>query len=132
MSPPGRGSNNNLKQETALFKEIESAVAQVNSLVETVRKGDIEFASLRTELRILYENVRDITALLRGADGKASILTRLALLEQQITNLQKDMKDDDEIKSANITGQWQMKTALVTGVIGLFAAIISVLFTLSK
>lgn len=133
MPPSVRGSKDNLKNEAAFIRELEAVNEYVEQLTELIQNGKVESAGLRSELKIMYENVREISALLRGsADGKTSILTRLALIEQGILNLQKEVSDNDDINKADVTGQWQMKTALVTGVIGLLASILSVLFSMNK
>lgn len=132
--PPSRLS----KTEHALdefFRELESISDQVQKLLNDVRSSEIDFAAFKVELRILCENVKSLSDVLKNGDGKVSLPTKLALLEHQILELKKSV-DEVETKlesqtTADKTGRWQMKIALITGAFGLIAAVVNIIIHMS-
>lgn len=142
MSPPSnpRLSNGDAQLIEKFIKDLEATSDQVQRLLDTVRASELDFAAIKTELRILCENVKDISFLLRGGDGSVSIVTRFALLEQKVKELEKDFEKDTSKKEetnkftqksltdivlADKQGTWQMKVALATGIVSLLAQIIT-------
>lgn len=137
MSPPNpRLSNGDAQLIEKFIKDLEATSDQVQRLLDTVRASELDFAAIKTELRILCENVKDISFLLRGGDGSVSIVTRFALLEQKVKDFEKDIdkkeetskftqKSLSEIVIADKQGSWQMKVALATGIISLLAQIVT-------
>lgn len=135
---PGRASSAGERAIEEFIKDLEATSEQVQKLLETVRSSELDFAAIKTELRILCENVKDISSLLRDGDGKVSLVTRIVLLEQKLHNLERDMERKDshsktaqqslaEIVVADKTGKWQMRTALATGIIGLLASVLTLI-----
>lgn len=140
---PGRASSAGERAIEEFIKDLEATSEQVQKLLETVRNSELDFAAIKTELRILCENVKDISSLLRDGDGKVSLVTRVVLLEQKIYNLERDIDRKDshnktaqqslaDIVVADKTGKWQMRTALATGIIGLLASAITIIVQMLK
>jgi len=65
--------------------------ASVSGLLHEIRETQSDFAVIRAELKLLHENVKSISALVRDGNGDTSILTRLALLSQKIDDMQRWM-----------------------------------------
>lgn len=140
---PGRASNAGERAIEEFIKDLEATSEQVQKLLETVRNSELDFTAIKTELRILCENVKDISSILRDGDGKLSLITRVMLLEQKIGNIERDIERKDshsktaqqslaEIVVADKTGKWQMRTALATGIIGLLASVITLIVNMMK
>lgn len=136
MSPPSsRMSNGDAQLIEKFIKDLDATSDQIQKLLDTVRVSELDFAAIKTELRILCENVKDISRILRGGDGSASIVTKVALLEQKVKELEEDLEKADQkdetvrgsqksmtdIVLAENQGKWQMKVALATGVVSLLA-----------
>lgn len=122
------------------IRDLETTSEQVQNLLDTVRASELDFATIKTELRILCENVKNISSLLRDGDGGLSLITKIALLEQRVKELEKDLEKDldkkgeseritqkslTDIVLADKNGKWQMRIALATGIIGLLTSIIA-------
>lgn len=140
--PPSipRISNGDAQMIEEFIEDLEATSQQVQRLLDTVRASELDFAAIKTELRILCENVKDISSLLRDGDGGISIITRIALLEMKIRELEKDIEKDFDKKGeaerftqksltdivlADKNGKWQMRIALATGIIGLLTSVIA-------
>lgn len=140
--PPSipRISNGDAQMIEEFIKDLEATSEQVQKLLDTVRASELDFAAIKTELRILCENVKDISSLLRDGEGGVSLVTRMALLEQKVRELEKDIEKDidkkgetDRVTQKSLTdivladkhGKWQMRIALATGIIGLLTSVIA-------
>lgn len=140
--PPSipRMSNGDAQMIEEFIKDLEATSEQVQKLLDTVRASELDFAAIKTELRILCENVKDISSLLRDGEGGVSLVTRMALLEQKVRELEKDIEKDidkkgeaDRVTQKSLTdivladknGKWQMRIALATGIIGLLTSVIA-------
>lgn len=55
-------------------------------LLADLRESEADFAAMKTELSILKENVKSLSEVIRDG-GTSSILTRVALIEQNIENI---------------------------------------------
>ena len=97
MSPSiPRISNGDAQIIEEFIKDLEATSEQVQKLLDTVRSSELDFAAIKTELRILCENVKDISYLLRDGDGGVSLITKIALLEQKVKELEKDIEKDQD------------------------------------
>ena len=71
------------------------------TLLEELRESKTDFAAIRTELDFLSENVKSISKILREGNGDLSVLTKLALLNQKIDDINK-WKDAHDEKAENL------------------------------
>lgn len=142
MPPPNRTISGDRAIEE-FINDLEATSDQVKKLLDTVRAGELDLTALKTELRILCENVKDLSSLIRGGDGGMPLITRIALLEEKLKDLEKDIDKKDEnakttqqsladIVVADKTGSWQMKTAFATGIVGVLATLATVIAELLK
>jgi hypothetical protein len=83
------------------IKELEATAVQVQQLLDDIHNSKIDFAEIKTELRFLVDNVKELSKIIRDGDGAGSILTRLALLEKSVEEVKqyidKDAQSDIEI-----------------------------------
>lgn len=143
MSPSNtRISNGDAQLIEEFIRDLEATSDQVQKLLDTVRSSELDFAAIKTELRILCENVKDISFLLRDGEGGNSVITRIFLLEQRLKELEKDFektnqkeKDSETSNQKSFTdiiladkqGKWQMKIAMATGIIGALTSIVTMI-----
>lgn len=144
-----------LKQNTdhhlleEFIKELEATTQQVQLLLRDIRESELEFASTKTELKIFVENVKELSSLIReGGDG-GSLLTRVALVEKSVEEIESwikiaNQKKETQIASTTQTtaasqhaiqvaekaGRWQLITAIATGILALLTSTISLIINL--
>lgn len=117
------------------IKELEATSEQVKNLLVEIRESEIDFAQFKTELRILCENVKNLSAVLYSGDG-SSLVTKVALIEQKMALLEKDLQKEidsnEEAKVADKTGKWQLRAAMATGILGLLATVVNMIIETMK
>jgi hypothetical protein len=123
-------------------KDLEATTLQVQSLLQDIRESEVEFATIKTELRIFIEHVKELSSIIREGDGGSSLLTRIALVEKSVTEIEAWVKTTNQKKDtqsttahttlqvADKTGRWQLMTAIATGVLALITSTITLLFNL--
>ncbi len=120
------------------IRDLESTSEVLEKLLDQIQESEVDLAAHKTELRILCEEVKRLSTIVRG-EGGISLVTRMALIEQRMIELEKDWqekKNEDkedrkslvEVKLADKKGKWELYTILVTGVIGIIASIVSMIF----
>ena len=118
-------------------RELSETTEVIEKLLDQVQEGQVEFAAVKTELRILCEEVRRLSSIIRGDNG-ISIVTRQALVEQKMEALeqlwQEKRKEEKEERKSMVElsvvkteGQWKLYSILVTGIIGIVGSIISII-----
>lgn len=152
--PPSKSNNDHLDQ---FLREIETTSEQVQKLLSDVRDSEVDFSAIKTELRILCENVKDISGIIRGGADGVSLLTRMALLEQSMKNLEDDFEklqdnqksqflqkqieqnkpkealDHTEVALTESNNKWQMRTTMALAIVSLIGTILTtVLSTFGK
>ena len=133
---PSRLSKSDAHTIDEFFRELEATSEQVEKLLNEVRDSEVDFAAIKTELRILCENVKDLSSILRDGDGKVSLLTKIALIEHKLAEVEKSVEKDhkkiEEQNTADKTGRWQMRVALITGTVGLLTAAVNIIIQMLK
>jgi chromosome segregation ATPase len=71
-----------------LAEGLDSTAKMTQALLSDLREGEADFAAMKTELNILKDNVKGLAELVRDG-GASSILTKVALIEQNIDNIKK-------------------------------------------
>jgi len=129
------------------IKELEETASEVKQILKELRNSDVDFVKLKTELKFLVENFRDLSKIIRDGNGHPSLLTRVALLEQAliplsesnkrqleldskiayllswIETIQKNQKTSESIKIAEKNRRWGLMTAVITSIIALITAV---------
>lgn len=72
-----------------LAESLDSTAKMTQALLSDLRESEADFAAIKTELNILKENVTGLSKLIKDGNGTSSILTRTALIEQNIENIKK-------------------------------------------
>lgn len=79
-----------------LAEGLDSTAKMTQALLSDLRESEADFASMKTELSFLKENVKGLSELVRDG-GTSSILTRVALIEQNIDNIKKWMDNHVDV-----------------------------------
>jgi DNA repair exonuclease SbcCD ATPase subunit len=79
-----------------LAEGLDSTAKMTQTLLSDLRESEADFAAMRAELNILKENVKGLSELVRDG-GTSSILTRVALIEQNIDNIKKWMDNHVDV-----------------------------------
>lgn len=121
------------------LRDLEEVSDQVSSLLREVRNSEVDFAGIKTELRVICDSVKELSTIIRGGEKGISLLTRVALLEQQLEQLEKhdDNKRQQQnslvgIEVAEKAGKWQMRVAIATGILALLASVGTTLIQIFK
>lgn len=80
-----------------LAEGLDSTAKMTQALLSDLRESESDFAAVKAELNILKDNVKSLTRLIQEGDGTSSILTRVALIEQNIENIKKWMDSNVSI-----------------------------------
>lgn len=56
-------------------------------LAEIKQTKIVDFAEVRTELRVLHENVKSLSRIVKDGNGEISIVTQMALLKQKLDDI---------------------------------------------
>jgi hypothetical protein len=125
-----RNSNNDRVIED-FVQSLETTTELVQGLLQDIREGEVDFATIKTELRILVENVKELSTSLRKNDiGIANLKIKVAVLEKSVNEIeswmkakkQKEEQDILALKVADKAGRWQTVAAVTTGVLALITA----------
>ena len=85
------------------IKDLELTALQVQKLLEEIRDSKIDFAAIKTELKFLLDNVKELSIIIRDGGGSGSVLTRLALIERSIEDIKDYIEKDTENDAALAT-----------------------------
>lgn len=72
-----------------LAENLDSTSKLTTALLTEIRESEADFASIKTELGILRENVKGLSAIIRDGNGATSLLTKIALMEQKFETIDK-------------------------------------------
>jgi len=73
--------------------ELNNIATRLESLLDDVKASMTEFASMKAELGMLHDHVKILSRIVREGNGEASLLTRMALLEQKLSIITKWQDD---------------------------------------
>lgn len=137
-------SKNELAQvDDAVVHQLAEIAESMSSMVgrmldsQAVQTKDIDY--FREELRIVRDAIRRIAKVLHEGNGERPLISRVAVLENQIVNLTEDintlqqheerrLEEERELKQIERRGRNVVVGAIVSGVFALATSIIS-LFT---
>jgi hypothetical protein len=66
--------------------------ALIRSLLRELKSSQSELSKMKSELADLHSNVRDLSRTIREGNGDMSVLTKQAVLEAKIMNIEEDIK----------------------------------------
>lgn len=82
-------SSSNDRMLDQLAQGLEATSKLTEALLHELKESERDFAVLRTELNILHDNVKSLSRIVREGDGDASLLTKIALMDQRVNNVMK-------------------------------------------
>lgn len=137
MPPSPNKSNIDQLLLDQFIRDLENTSEALEKLLDLVQESEVDLAAHKTELRILCEEVKRLSSIVRG-EGGVSLVTRMALLEQRMAELEKDWQEKKhhekeerksmvEVQLADKKGKWELYTILVTGILGIIASIVTVI-----
>lgn len=89
--PPSK--NDELTKELA--RSLDSATSLLNDLLGDIKNNATSLAVLKTKLESLSNSVESLSHIIRDGNGKGSMITRVALLEQSVNHIEEIL---DEFK----------------------------------
>lgn len=135
----GPSKSINTDHHDEFIRSLEATTELVQQLLRDIRDGEVDFAAIKTELRILVDNVKELSTLIKeNESGISSLETKVALLEKAVAELEEWMKfrkqrEEEEsfnLKTTDKTGQWQIIAAIITGGLALLTALATLLISL--
>lgn len=81
-----------------LAEGLDAISKMTQALLSDLRESEADFAAMKTELNILKENVKSLSEVIRDG-GTSSILTRVALIEQNIENIKQWIDNHVDVHS---------------------------------
>lgn len=84
-----------------LAEGLDSTAKMTQALLADLRDSETDFAAFKTELNILKDNVRSLSQLIREGDGTSSLLTRVAVIEHRLDNIEHFISDLEDQKREN-------------------------------
>ena len=69
------------------IKDLEVTAKQIQVLLTEIQESKIDFATIKTELKFVIDNVQLLSSIIRGEGENGSVLTRLSLVEQSIQEI---------------------------------------------
>lgn len=121
-----------------LVKGLQSTATLVQTLISEIKDNSVSLASLKTELKGLHDNLDELSKIILSGNGK-SIVTRVALLEENLKNLQSWMDDivegiekykdqetekKDKIKRERGKLKWSLFIVIVGGFLGIVGSLL--------
>lgn len=132
-----------------LVRSLESATAMMQDLLGDIRANATSLTELKIKLESLTEMVHTLSKVVRDGNGKGSMITRLALVEQSVENLdeyleemnnkmgrieqdikaslEQDKKTEAEYRSDVLKARLKMFTVAAPGAIALAILLVRVL-----
>lgn len=133
-----RDSKIDLATIKAEFKFVVDNVKQLSSLIKDGENGSImtRLAVVEVGLADIKEELKDYIS--KDTEGGISLSTRVALLEQKLTEIcvyvedirTKEINKAPKTEIANTTGKWQLYVAIAGGVFTLLGSIAALLMSL--
>jgi len=93
--------NNTTSQDILLARlaeGLDSTAKLTQALLSDLRDSETDFAAFKTELNILKENVKGLSTLIREGDGTSSLLTRVAIIEHRLDNIEELIRENEDQK----------------------------------
>jgi len=85
--------NNHEELVQDLAKSLQATSALMQSLLSEIRQNSTTLAVLKEKLESLRENVNTLSEIVRSGNGRGSLITRLALVEQSLGTLEEQIDE---------------------------------------
>ena len=80
---------------------------------------------LRDDLKVVRDAIRRIAKVLHEGNGDKPLISRTAILEEKVNNLESYAARREEQRTIDRKGKYALYTALATGILGLATSIIN-------
>ena len=122
-----------VKEDAVLAAQLTQSLQVTQTLVEQllgeIRNSTASRAELGVTIRQLEEQTASLNRAVRGQNGDKGLLTRVELIETEVTFIRKSMEAERMDKAEESKHQrrfrWDLIIAVVGGVFGIVGAIIS-------
>lgn len=78
---------------------------------------------LRDDLKVVRDAIRHIAKVLHEGNGDKPLISRVAVLEEKVHNLEDDQENQEERARIDRKGKYTLYAALATGILGLATAL---------
>ena len=132
------GVENQIKLDEVVIEQLVDAVGHLTAMVRRVLETKPAPSGMEDELKSVRDSISKIIRVLHEDNGQQALITRVAVLEVQVSRLEKDLEslsnelsthEAAEVEKA-IHGddrRWQIWIAVIGAIAALGAAIISIL-----
>ena len=110
MPPSETNSNNELAQDLA--KSLQVTTALMQDLLGEIRDNATSLAVLKEKLEGIEEKVKSLSHIVRDDNGNKSLITRLALLEKELENMEEALEESKEERTEIHTRISKVKDSL--------------------
>lgn len=143
--PPSKSNESN----EALGHNLELITDLTQSLILELKSFSVNHDNLKSQFEAVTDDVARLSSIIRDGNGKPSLITTIALLEKDLSNLKKEFEkleketedsldklqveftrwkeEKDKEAAEEARGKWQLKVALAGGALGTLTAIINVI-----
>lgn len=143
--PPSKSNESN----EALGHNLELITDLTQSLILELKSFSVNHDNLKSQFEAVTDDVARLSSIIRDGNGKPSLITTIALLEKDLSNLKKEFEkleketedsldklqveftrwkeEKDKEAAEEARGKWQLKVAIAGGALGTLTAIINVI-----
>lgn len=127
--------NDEVGLEEQIISQMAGIVEQMSRMLEQLLARQDEHSGSLLELkREFTENLREIrervarlVKVLHEGNGERPLMTRVILNEREITDLKEWRESLERVEETKKKGRWQLTVAVVSGLFGLIASLVSLL-----
>lgn len=88
------------------IKDVEETTEQVRQIIKIIQENQLEFVQSKTEIKFLINSVKELSAIIK--DG--SLLTRLALVEKELEQIQNNLSEIKNYINVDIKADGEIVT----------------------
>lgn len=104
--PDSQNPNDNMSD---LLKSLQSVTTLMNNLLSDIKEHSTSLALVKAKVESLTENVETLSHVVRDGNGKGSIMTRLALAEKALEDIEEEFH---ELKEENVAALRDIKRCI--------------------
>jgi hypothetical protein len=97
--PDSQNHNENMSE---LLKSLQSVTTLMNNLLSDIKEHSVSLALVKAKMESITENVDTLSHVVRDGNGEGSLLTRMALAEKSIEDLEEEFHELNGTYSAKI------------------------------
>lgn len=128
-----------------LAKSLEATTSLMQSLLGEIRDNATSLAVLKERLESLAGIVKNLSHIVRDGNGKRSLVTRFALMEKDLENLDEniveykkelddavsstlqEMKKAETLQEAKTLSMWKVAAVAIPGIVALIITLIKII-----